>query len=140
MTMRDLRELGEHLRAERSGSPDMQRQVEAAKQLFGGREMIVRDELERVLATGRNLPTTESVSAFLSASTVLLRDHGPALLEALGDAERLDWVIRNPIFRVIGRDNEHGWSVMNQSNGLSFVVRGLPTYRDAIDTARRGGG
>lgn len=52
------------------------------------------------------------------------------------DTERLDWLLdrRNSMLKVQGTD-ERGWSVLDQSNGLTFVARGLPTSRAAIDTA-----
>ena len=58
-----------------------------------------------------------------------------ALVRAADDAERLDWVVRNRMFLVMGSD-ERGWAVMDQSNGLSIVTRGHKTYRGAIDAAR----
>lgn len=61
----------------------------------------------------------------------------PELLEALEaaqrDAARLDWVIAHSAYRVMGR--ERSWSVMDCSNGLTFLVQGSPTSRDAIDVA-----
>jgi len=44
MTVRDLRELGESLRDERQGSESIQRQVEAAKQLFQRERTITAPE------------------------------------------------------------------------------------------------
>jgi hypothetical protein len=50
--------------------------------------MTVRDELERVLAIGSSKPTIESIQEFTTLATVFFHNHGPALLEALKDAER----------------------------------------------------
>lgn len=68
--------------------------------------MTVRDELVELLEQGVNVPS--------GSSFIFLRDHGPALLEALADAERmnwvdqfahcLDWVEGEPIRRAIQAD------------------------------------
>jgi hypothetical protein len=96
--------------------------------------MTVRDELERVLAMGREMPTLKSLSDFVEVSTTFLRDHGPALLEALEDAERYRF-IRSGV-RCAGLDmgGDHHYSF----NHKVALVRG-PSFDDAIDTARRGG-
>jgi len=55
------------------------------------------------------------------------------LLE-LNDGQRLDFIVARPHLRIAG-SNDRGWSVMDCSNGLTFVVRNQPTFRAAIDAA-----
>jgi hypothetical protein len=54
------------------------------------------------------------------------------------DADRLEWLIEGggarKAAKVMG-SNERGWSVCDCSDGLTFISRGLPTMREAIDAA-----
>ncbi|WP_426287537.1 hypothetical protein [Luteibacter sp. E-22] len=49
--------------------------------------MTVRDELEKIFALGHSAPTVEGIEALKTLSVMFLRDHGPALLEALDRAK-----------------------------------------------------
>jgi hypothetical protein len=50
------------------------------------------------------------------------------------DTERLDWVLLNRNFRVQGNDAK-GWCILDCSKGLTFITKGHPTARLAIDAA-----
>lgn len=50
------------------------------------------------------------------------------------DTERLDWLIAHNHMHISG-NNERGWMIMDQSEGLTFVVRNATTSRYAIDVA-----
>jgi hypothetical protein len=56
----------------------------------------------------------------------------------LNDSARLEWLVTGTgavkASRVMGSD-ERGWSVCDCSDGLTFLSRGLPTWREAIDKA-----
>lgn len=68
-------------------------------------------------------------------STIQGRYVAEALVRAADDMERLDWLVRNRAYMVMG-DDQRGWMVMDQSNGLSILTRDHKTYRGAIDAAR----
>ncbi|MGE7139712.1 hypothetical protein ACQKIE_18955 [Luteibacter sp. NPDC031894] len=88
--------------------------------------MTVRDELERVLrllADAYTVDSQTSWEAFDDEATELLVRHGPALLEAMKDADRWRTFV------------EAGWPVC-------FLGETYDTVSDlnrAIDRARRGG-
>lgn len=54
------------------------------------------------------------------------------------DTTRLEWLVigvgRDKAARVMGND-KNGWSVCDCSNGLTFMSRGCPSFRAAIDEA-----
>jgi hypothetical protein len=56
----------------------------------------------------------------------------PILQEIFHAQDRLAWIIENKALRVQGTD-ERGWSIMDCSDGLTFLVRHAKTYEEAID-------
>ncbi len=46
----------------------------------------------------------------------------------------LEWVVSNSGIRIQGRGDS--WSALDFRNGLTFIVRDVPTMRDAIAAAR----
>lgn len=88
--------------------------------------MTMRDELERVMATvsdGYSDPDEHYAAKFL-------RDHGPALLEALEDADRFEFICNG--------DDESWQKAMNYAV-LAGRLEGIQQIRRAIDRARGGG-
>lgn len=59
--------------------------------------------------------------------------------DQITDSARLEWLIVGAGYkkaaRVIGSDARGSWGVCDCSNGLTFMSRGLPTFRAAIDAA-----
>lgn len=54
--------------------------------------MTLRDDLEKVIQMGHDIPSLKSLSDFVEFSTIFLRDHGQALLEAVDRANRYEAV------------------------------------------------
>jgi hypothetical protein len=56
----------------------------------------------------------------------------------MNDTRRLEWLVTGAgaqkAAKVMGSD-ERGWGVCDCSDGLTFMSRGRPTFRDAIDAA-----
>lgn len=60
----------------------------------------------------------------------------PILEATLHAQDRLAWIIENRHLRVQGTD-ERGWSVLDCSNGLTFLVEKADSYVEAIDEAMK---
>jgi hypothetical protein len=75
--------------------------------------------------------TTYRDAAFIAAVANLIRDHGQALVEALADSERLEWIARK--FRICSLDmgSQHRYAPSSSLGDL----RG-PTFIEAVDKAR----
>lgn len=56
----------------------------------------------------------------------------------MDDTARLEWLVigrgREKSAKVMGSD-KNGWSVCDCSDGLTFMSRGCPSFRSAIDEA-----
>lgn len=104
--------------------------------------MSLREELERVVKDASH----EKYTGQDARSVAFLRDHGQALVEALQDSDRLDWVARYGVsFRIESRNvetmerrNAKWWIDCQHHTHIRAVderVR-FDSYRQAIDIAR----
>lgn len=56
------------------------------------------------------------------------------------DTARLEWLVigtGKKLAAHISGSDQRGWAVMDCSDGLTFLSRNRPTWRDAIDEAMR---
>jgi hypothetical protein len=101
-------------------------------------------EASRMYEISGGEPT--NLHEFQNAAMDLVRDHGQALVEAVEDAERLDWMARYGVsLKIESRDvevrerrNAKWWLDTPHHTYLHVVddrVR-FDSYRDAIDAAR----
>ena len=83
--------------------------------------MNLRHELEIVLRGDVSAATGVALQITMAN---FLRDHGPALLEAVRDAERYDWIYRNWILITKGRGmfGEFPVPYGSAGNGLNAVI------------------
>lgn len=103
--------------------------------------LLAGNQHELLIANGIQLPKGYAVPE--AASTFVLEyvarreraERAEAERDALrADGARLDWLVSNSMKKVQGRDGN--WCVLDMSNGLSFITKGHPTFRSAIDAAR----
>jgi len=114
--------------------------------------MTVRDELAELMRVRSNMdnvamgeePTApHDEQSWQEHVAIFLRTHGPALLEALADAERVDWLQNHAHTVYTSHDPStmeilHFVAVDETLDARSGNV--AKTVRQALDTARRGGG
>jgi hypothetical protein len=51
------------------------------------------------------------------------------------DRARLEWWIKNGSNLRLQGNDKVGWSIMDCGSGLTFLIRGAPSFRTAIDEA-----
>lgn len=104
--------------------------------------MTVRDELERCVSLASQYKDEDDAFILVELQEMaqeLFLEHGPALLEALADAERINWLQNNPHMVYTSHDDgpiAHFVAVRERVTPRRGNV--ASTVRQAIDRARGG--